>query len=112
MNDSKILHAFYIIAITTFATFFIFQTLFYFEISKEITAIVCSIISAVGIILSIFYTKASISISLMINSIIMALYVTFLYWEKFSKGYKFFAALALLSLLIYSLYITIKNERK
>lgn len=112
MNNSKILHISYALGITIFLSFFILQTLFYFEISKEITAVICSIVSAAGIILSVFYTKTSISISLMLNSIIMAIYIAFLYWERFSKGYKFFAALALLSILLYSLYTIIKNERK
>jgi hypothetical protein len=109
MNDSKILHACYTLAITTFFNFFLFQTLFYFEISKEISAITCAALSSIFIILSIFYTKSSISISLIINSIIMMLYVTFLYWEYFTGGYKFFIALALLIILLYSLYKILKK---
>lgn len=111
MNDSKIVHIFYTVAMTVFFNFFLFQTLWYFNTPKEIAAVICATLSAISIILSIFYTKASISISLMLNSIIMALYIAFLYWHHFTSAYKFFMALGLLIILIYSLHKILKNQK-
>lgn len=104
MSDSKILHFTYSIAIPTFFSFFVFQTLSYFDIPKEIAATICAILASIGIILSIFYTKASVSVGLMLSSIIMALYIAFLYWYLFTGAYKFFIAFGLLAILLYSLY--------
>lgn len=109
MNDSKILHASYILAITTFFSFFLFQTLFYFEISKEISAVTCGVLSCIFIISSISYTKSSISISLMISAIIMMLHIVLLYWTHFTDAYKFFISLTLLIILLYSLYKALKK---
>lgn len=103
MKNSKTIQAVYALSITIFFIFFLFQSLYYLETSKEFIAIICSIFSAMGIIVSIFYTKNIMSIALMVISIFLALYVAFLYWNLFHESYKFFVALGLLGILVYSL---------
>ena len=87
--DKKILKISQAIALTTFFSLILFRMFNYFNASNSMITIVCAVLSAISIIVSLHFTSGTISASLMLNSVIMILYVSSLYWDVFT-GYKLF----------------------
>lgn len=108
--DTKIQKKAHTIALTAFFISFLFQTLTYFKATDPIITAICAVLSVISIILSLYFTSGILSASLMLNSVIMILYVSSLYWNVFTGGYKFFTALILLTILLFSLYKILKNK--